>query len=351
MTQFSSILINWHKEFGRKDLPWQINKTPYKVWISEIMLQQTQVNTVIPYFKKFIKKFPDIPKLADTNQDQVLALWSGLGYYARARNLHKTAKILKKDYNSLIPDSIDDLVSLPGIGRSTAGAILSLGFNKKAPILDGNVKRVITRYKNIQDDITKAKGLNNLWSISEELLPKKRFSTYNQSLMDVGATVCKKINPVCNLCPISKECKAKSNNTIHLVPYKKKMKTRPSKKVFWLLPYTDSGHIYLRKRPPEGLWGGLWTFLENNDLKNLIKENNVKLKMNKSSLSKLTKIKHNFSHYELEAELYLIKSGISKKDNDWKNFDELENLGMPKPVSNLLDIIKNHEKISLLQKV
>jgi len=348
MTQFSSKLINWHRESGRKDLPWQINKTPYKVWISEIMLQQTQVKTAIPYFKKFMKKFPNISKLADAHQDEVLALWSGLGYYARARNLQKAAIILKQDFNSLMPDTIHKLIDLPGVGRSTAGAIVSLGFNKKAPILDGNVKRVLSRYRNIQDDITKTKVLNNLWTVSEELLPEIGFSIYNQSLMDLGATICKRTNPLCNSCPISTKCRAKAKNTIHLIPYKNKRKKKPIKKVFWLLPYTDSGHIYLRKRPSKGLWGGLWTFLEDDDLKGLIKVNNIKLKINKKILLKYITVKHSFSHYKLEADLYLIKSEDCKNVRHWKKISDLENLGMPKPVTDVINKIKDNGKISIL---
>ena len=177
MKDFSSEVINWHKQSGRKNLPWQLNKTPYKVWVSEIMLQQTRVITVIPYFKRFIKQFPNVSALARAELDDVLTLWSGLGYYSRARNLHKTANILKNDYDCGLPSSINELMTLPGIGRSTAGAIVSLGFNKRACILDGNVKRIVARYKNIREDITKSSTLNTLWSISEDLLPKKDFST------------------------------------------------------------------------------------------------------------------------------------------------------------------------------
>ena len=208
MESFSDKLIKWHKKSGRKNLPWQIDKSPYKVWISEIMLQQTQVTTVIPYFERFIKRFPNISTLAEANQDDVLSLWSGLGYYARARNIYKTAIILKSDFNSLLPSSLDQLIDLPGIGRSTAGAILSLGFNQKAPILDGNVKRVITRYRNIEEDITKNKTLNYLWDIVEELQPEKDFSIYTQSIMDLGAIICKRKTPLCRKCPLSKNCLA-----------------------------------------------------------------------------------------------------------------------------------------------
>ena len=347
MTSFSSKLINWHHKHGRKDLPWQIKITPYKVWISEIMLQQTQVKTVIPYFKKFINRFSNVSQLADSEEEEVLALWTGLGYYSRAKNLHKTSKILKEDYNSKIPNSLEDLVSLPGIGKSTAGAIISLGFNKRAAILDGNVKRVLARHKNINGEISKTKTLNDLWNISEELLPNKDFRIYNQSLMDLGATICKKNTPLCNTCPVTRDCVSKNKNTIELIPNKNKRRKKPSKKVFWLLPYTESRHIYLRKRPPKGIWGSLWTFLEDKSLGDIV-NNNRDLKLLKESLVKHSSIKHSFSHYNLYAELYLIKSESLANTENWKNISQFNNIGLPKPVLSVLNNILENEKNSIL---
>ncbi len=347
MTSFSSKLINWHHTHGRKDLPWQIKITPYKVWISEIMLQQTQVKTVIPYFKKFINRFSNVSQLADSEEEEVLALWTGLGYYSRAKNLHKTSKILKEDYNSKLPNSLEDLVSLPGIGKSTAGAIISLGFNKRAAILDGNVKRVLARHKNINGEISKTKTLNDLWNISEELLPKKEFRIYNQSLMDLGATICKKNTPLCNTCPVTRDCVSKNKNTIELIPNKNKRRKKPSKKVFWLLPYTESRHIYLRKRPPKGIWGSLWTFLEDKSLGDIINKNRD-LRLLKESLVKHSSIKHSFSHYNLYAELYLIKSESLANTENWKNISQFNNIGLPKPVLSVLNNILENEKNSIL---
>jgi len=347
MTSFSSKLINWHHKHGRKDLPWQIKITPYKVWISEIMLQQTQVKTVIPYFKKFINRFSNVSQLADSEEEEVLALWTGLGYYSRAKNLHKTSKILKEDYNSKLPNSLEDLVSLPGIGKSTAGAIISLGFNKRAAILDGNVKRVLARHKNINGEISKTKTLNDLWNISEELLPKKEFRIYNQSLMDLGATICKKNTPLCNTCPVTRDCVSKNKNTIELIPNKNKRRKKPSKKVFWLLPYTESRHIYLRKRPPKGIWGSLWTFLEDKSLGDIINKNRD-LRLLKESLVKHSSIKHSFSHYNLYAELYLIKSESLANTENWKNISQFNNIGLPKPVLSVLNNILENEKNSIL---
>jgi len=347
MSSFSTKLINWHKENGRKDLPWQIEKTPYKVWISEIMLQQTQVKTVIPYFEGFIKKFPNISILSASNLDDVLALWSGLGYYSRARNLHKTALILKNEFNSKLPSSLEELIKLPGIGRSTAGAIMSLGFDKKAPILDGNVKRVLARYRNIQEDIVRTKTLNYLWDVSEELLPTKDFALYNQSIMDLGSMVCKKTNPLCQLCPVSRRCLGKINNTIQSIPKKSRKIKKISKKVFWLLPYTDSSYVYLKKRPSKGIWGGLWTFLEDQNLQTIL-NNNDNLKMIEKSLIRHSSIKHSFTHYNLEAELYLIKSKGPTNKEDWKKINEFNKIGMPKPIQAVLKKIEENGKISLL---
>jgi len=349
MGSFSDKLIKWHKRSGRKNLPWQIDKSPYKVWISEIMLQQTQVTTVIPYFERFIKRFPNISTLAEADQDDVLSLWSGLGYYARARNIYKTAIILKSDFNSLLPSSLDQLIDLPGIGRSTAGAILSLGFNQKASILDGNVKRVITRYRNIEEDITKNKTLNYLWDIADKLQPEKNFSIYTQSIMDLGAIICKSKTPLCGECPLSEDCLAKKNDSIHLIPFKEKKPKKPSKKVFWLLPYTVSGWVYLRKREDLGLWGGLWTFIENHNLDELIIENNQLLEgIDQNLLQKHSTINHSFSHYDLEADLFLLEFSDCKANKNWKNINEIDNIGMPKPIAETLRRIKENGKISIL---
>ena len=187
MSSLSNHLINWHKQSGRKNLPWQIKTNPYKIWISEIMLQQTQVKTVIPYFVKFMARFPDIDSLANAEEDEVLSYWSGLGYYSRGRNLLKSAKILQKEFSSVMPDTSEQLQLLPGIGKSTAGAILSLGFKIKAPILDGNAKRVLVRYYNINDPVDLASTVNKLWKIAETNLPEKECDVYTQAIMDVGA--------------------------------------------------------------------------------------------------------------------------------------------------------------------
>ena len=248
MKEFSARLINWYESSGRKNLPWQKRRTPYKIWVSEIMLQQTQVVTVIPYFRKFIKELPSTKSLSEATLDQVLSLWSGLGYYARARNLLKAAKIIQSEYGGKVPDSIDQLMALPGIGRSTAGAILALGFKKRAPILDGNVKRVLARYYKIGGNLQTSSKTKELWQVSEGLLPDNQIDIYTQSIMDLGATVCTQSNPDCDDCPVNQSCLALKEGLVDSLPLKVKPKTKPIKKVLWLLPQGPSGEILLEKR-------------------------------------------------------------------------------------------------------
>ncbi len=230
MTQsFSSKILEWYHKFGRKHLPWQQSKTPYKVWVSEIMLQQTQVTTVIPYFQRFMNSFPDIHTLAKAQQDHVLSLWTGLGYYARARNLHKTAQMISQDFNGNFPSTVDALEELPGIGRSTAGAILSLGHGLYAPILDGNVKRVLARHFAVDGWPGKTAVQKRLWELSDELTPREECGNYNQAMMDIGATVCTRTKPECHRCPIAATCTAFASNTIELYPGKKPKRAKPIK--------------------------------------------------------------------------------------------------------------------------
>ena len=341
MTSFSTRLIKWHKKSGRKNLPWQLNRNPYKVWISEIMLQQTQVKTAIPYFIKFMERFPDIETLSKSSDDEVLSYWSGLGYYARARNILKTSKILNKEHSSLMPDSLEELMALPGIGKSTAGAILCLGFEKKAAILDGNVKRVLSRYVRLKGDIKKNSTLKDLWKISEELLPKKEYSTYTQSIMDLGATICHRKDPSCGVCPVKNKCSAREHEETNLFPNKGLIKTKPTKEVFWLLPKDSQGNIYLEKRQNKGLWGGLWTFIEAKDKKSLRKEYSKRFKDKEFSFEELSKIEHHFSHYKLKASVFTThlekfnKSGF-KEQSMWIGGDQVQSIGIPAPVKKII---------------
>lgn len=249
---FQQNVLAWFDQQGRKDLPWQQNITPYRVWLSEIMLQQTQVVTVIPYFQAFITKFPDVESLAQAPVDEVLQLWSGLGYYARARNLHKAARIICEQ--GRFPDTLDGLMALPGIGQSTAGAILSIAFNKSHPILDGNVKRVLARFKAIPGWTGNSQTNKQLWEISANLTPEIRVAEYTQAMMDLGATVCTRSKPACEKCPLTTACMAFLTQTAANFPTPKKAKALPVKQLVFLLLH-NTQQVLLEKRPPTGIWG------------------------------------------------------------------------------------------------
>ena len=341
MSKFSTRLIRWHKTNGRKDLPWQKKRTPYKVWISEIMLQQTQVSTATPYFKRFIKEFPNVKKLAETNLDHVLSHWSGLGYYARARNIYEAAKIISSKHKGKVPNSLEELISLPGIGKSTAGAILALGYKKKAAILDGNVKRVLARHRKIEGELSLPSTTKNLWQISEKLLPNDQIDVYTQSIMDLGATVCTKSNPTCEHCPVNQDCLALTQGLVETLPTKSKSNPKPIKKVFWLIPQGPEGDLLLEKRNKKGLWGGLWSFIESEEKEALEDEFHSRFKTKYLNLKRLNKVKHNFSHYKLEAIPYLaeLKTQKKYKNSVWVNPKNVESLGLPTPIKRTIEQI------------
>jgi len=347
MTDFSTKLIQWHEDKGRKNLPWQKNPNPYKVWISEVMLQQTQVSTVIPYFKKFIKTFPNIKKLSESDLDKILVLWSGLGYYARARNIYKASQIINNDYGGKVPNTLKKLMSLPGIGKSTAGAILVFGYKKRSAILDGNVKRVLTRYFKIEKDLSLTSTTNYLWKISESLIPKHKVDIYTQSIMDLGATVCTKNNPNCKNCPINKSCLALQEGLAQSLPFIRKPKKKPTKKVLWLLPRSPKGDLLMYKRKDKRLWGELWSFIDLEGEKKEIIEHEVQRRflVKNPKLKKLNKVKHSFSHYNLEAIPYLaeLETKKSYKNAVWVNPKNVKSLALPGPVKELFITLQNYE--------
>ena len=323
-------------------MPWQQNISPYKVWISEIMLQQTQVSTATPYFLEFIQKFPDVDVLANSSEDEVLSYWSGLGYYTRARNILKSAKIIKSEFKSKIPESIEELISLPGIGRSTAGAIRSIGYGLKAPILDGNVKRVLSRYFKIEEDLSKSSTQKELWQLAEDLLPKSNFNIYSQAIMDLGAIVCKKKDPNCSLCPQQMNCLANKHGLVKQIPIKLKKKEKPRRNLYWLVAIDQKGRFALQQKEQKGVWEGLWTFLEFEETglrddyyKNIMKESNL---ISKEKL----KIKHSFSHYNLDIDSLILKfesnsEKILGNNRMWFNLNDLKSVGTPAPVSKIIE--------------
>ena len=261
---FANRLLDWYEQHGRHDLPWQVRGDPYPVWVSEIMLQQTQVTTVIPYYDRFISQLPRLQDLADAQLDLVLHLWSGLGYYARARNMHKTAKIIADHHNGNFPEKIDELLALPGIGKSTAGAILAQSLGQRHPILDGNVKRVLTRYYCIDGWPGHRETEKRLWQLSDENTPSTNAAEYTQAIMDLGATVCKRSKPDCSICPLQNDCLALLSDEVNSYPRKRIKKELPVKTTTFLLLRNERGEIYLTQRPPAGSWGGLWCLPELN---------------------------------------------------------------------------------------
>ena len=330
MTGFSKRVISWQKKFGRHDLPWQIDPSPYKTLLSEIMLQQTQVETVKPYFEKFIKKFSTIKKLAGANEDSILSLWSGLGYYRRAINLHRAAKIIQEKHDGMIPNNLDDLLALPGIGPSTAGAILSLGYDKYGVITDGNVKRLYSRYYQIGGDLEKAPYKQEFLDLAKLNMPKTNFSIYSQGVMDLGATVCTKSAPKCIECPLSNDCLSFKFNTVSKFPIKiKKVRSHKTKKYYGLvLKKKGSSECYLEKRDRDSFWPGryciplfksghaLTTFLEN-DFKGYKKLKNMNTDVQTFK----------FSHFLLEISLDYYY--VERDDQHFYGREDINRLGIP----------------------
>jgi len=339
---FSEQLLNWFDVHGRKDLPWQQNVTPYRVWLSEIMLQQTQVKTVIPYFQRFTDRYPDISSLAAAPVDDVLALWTGLGYYARARNLHKASQLMVSDHNSEMPNSIEQLVALPGIGRSTAGAIMALAHNETATILDGNVKRVLARYYRVEGWPGKKTVENKLWILAEQLLPEKRIANYIQAQMDLGATLCTRSKPRCEQCPLNDNCQAFLHDFPQNYPHSKPKKVIPTKEMHWLVMQSQTGKVLLEQRPPAGIWGGLWTFPELDSPNNIDTICSEKFNIKISKSIDKPSFKHVFSHFKLSIHPHLIMGTVSSvqinenNNTQWYKISEALLLGLPAPVKSFL---------------
>ncbi|MBC8221352.1 MAG: A/G-specific adenine glycosylase [SAR86 cluster bacterium] len=323
---FSQQVVQWYKDHGRHDLPWRKKVTPYRIWISEIMLQQTQVKTVIPYFKNFIQKYPSQKKLSEANEDQILAAWSGLGFYRRARNIFASKEIIKKNYGNRFPKEFQQIISLPGVGKSTAGAIMSLAYLEPHPILDGNVKRVISRFLKKELDLLKE---TELWNLSEEMVNRDDCFSYTQGIMDLGATICTPANPSCGICPVSSQCLSAFK-----VKSIKKNKAVSAKKVIVMnlsLVQTDQSFL-LAKNEVDSIWKNLWLPFNSESLKNYAQ--NFKLISNQ-------KIKHELTHRTLEINL---KTYFSLKESEietnqtyqWIKKDRIDEYGLPKPITKVI---------------
>jgi len=338
---FSQRLLKWFDQYGRTDLPWQQNPTAYRIWVSEIMLQQTQVNTVIPYYQRFMERFPDMQTLAVASLDEVLHYWTGLGYYARGRNLHRTAQKIGTDYKNNLPTDLEKLIALPGIGRSTAGAILALAYGQRHPILDGNVKRVLCRYYAVEGWTGETKVANELWQLSEKNTPKQRVAAYTQAIMDLGAIICTRSRPQCTVCPLHKACAAHKMGEETAYPTKKPRKILPVKATTFIMLQNQCGEILLEKRPIKGIWGGLWSFPECptvDDVPVWCQQhfNNISFKCDTWQT-----LRHTFTHFHLDITPVLVSievkmcQAVNLTETVWYNATQSQTYGLAAPVARL----------------
>jgi A/G-specific adenine glycosylase len=339
MDSFAKNLLAWFYVHGRSNLPWQHPRTPYRVWLSEVMLQQTQVRTVIPYFERFVHSLPTLTDLASAPQDRVLALWSGLGYYSRARNLHRCAQLCVENHGGELPDSLDDLAALPGIGRSTAAAILAQAHGQSHAILDGNVRRVLARFHGIHGWPGNGAVQKQLWALADTHMPDTRCADYTQAIMDLGAMVCTRSKPRCSECPLRENCIALRDNLTTTLPQSKPAKKIPTRTTTMLIARDGNGRVLLERRPPTGVWARLWSLPEGSDVEQADRtlpgdrDGDVRV---------LPEFVHTFSHFHLRITPILVLVGTPESqiaddpDRAWFARHELEDLGLPAPVRKLL---------------
>jgi A/G-specific adenine glycosylase len=338
-------LLDWWQVFGRKDLPWQQDPTPYRVWVSEIMLQQTQVTTVMRYYDRFMAAFPDVPALAAADQDQVLHLWSGLGYYARARNLHRCAQLMATEHGGELPEDFAALVALPGIGRSTAGAILALACNQRHAILDGNAKRVLARFFGTEGWPGRAAVARELWELAEACTPAEDPARYTQAIMDLGATLCVRGTPDCAACPLAEACIARAMNKVREIPGKAPKRERPRRQVVVLMMVRADGAVLLERRPADGIWGGLWGLPEAEHIDQVTAWCERYLGCRPVAVEKRPPIQHGFTHFDLDMQpvRVAIDTANAKVMEEeswlWYKLHEPAQVGLAAPVARLLATI------------
>ncbi|MGI8561484.1 MAG: A/G-specific adenine glycosylase [Luteimonas sp.] len=343
---FAARLLAWFDVSGRHDLPWQHPRTAYRVWLSEIMLQQTQVRVVVPYFERFAAALPDLRTLAEAPLDDVLALWSGLGYYARARNLHAAARLCVERHGGELPRDADALRALPGIGRSTAGAILAQAWGVRAAILDGNVKRVLCRYHGIEGWPGTPVVEKQLWTLAEAQLPRERLADYTQAQMDFGATLCTRHSPACVLCPLQAECVALRDGRVEELPTPKPGKPLPQRTATVLLLQDRDGRVLLQRRPPTGVWAALWSLPEAEDHVSARGWFEAHVRGDYDAAEPLDVIAHGFTHYRLDlSPLHWrdVAAADAVRDNDdlrWVAVEEFARFGIPAPIRKLLQTIR-----------
>jgi len=340
VSRFSRILVAWQRRAGRHDLPWQGTRDAYRVWLSEIMLQQTQVAAVIPYYERFVARYPDVRSLARASQHDVLRLWSGLGYYARARNLHRAARVVVREYGGRFPDTVDGLIALPGIGRSTAGAIAAFAFGRRAAILDGNVKRLLARCFGVEGYPGAPQVATQLWSLAESLLPRRAIETYTQALMDLGATVCTRARPQCARCPLKGQCVALREARVHTLPAPRPKKPLPLRRETWLVALHD-GRVLLERRPAQGLWGGLWAFPRLDARGRAADAVRRELGALPAQLTRRAPFEHGFTHFRLrvqpiECALAAPPPASRSPRRRWMSTAQARRAAQPAPVARLL---------------
>ncbi|HTR09728.1 MAG TPA: A/G-specific adenine glycosylase [Paraburkholderia sp.] len=353
LTGFAPRLIAWQREHGRHDLPWQNTRDPYRIWLSEIMLQQTQVSTVIPYYARFLERFPTVEALAGASDDDVMALWAGLGYYSRARNLHRCAQVVAHTHGGRFPSTVEALAELPGIGRSTAAAIASFAFGARATILDGNVKRVLARVFGVEGFPGEKRVENAMWTLAESLVPGAAasdadVSAYTQGLMDLGATLCGRGKPDCVRCPFASDCVAKTTGRQRELPAARPKKAVPTRRT-WMLVLLADDAVMLEKRPPSGIWGGLWSLPEAADEAALVERAQAfgASRERASAGSPLAPLTHTFTHFKLDIEPRVVElqreaAPLEASDNQtaWVPLREIDAYGVPAPVRKLLDALR-----------
>ncbi len=337
---FSARLLAWHKRHGRHDLPWQGTRDAYRIWVAEIMLQQTQVAAVIPYYHRFLERFPDIATLAGAPQDEVLRLWSGLGYYSRARNLQRAAQLVAAHHGGVFPRALDEIEALPGIGRSTAAAIAAFGYGTRAAILDGNVKRVLARHFAVAGFPGEKRVENRLWQLADEHLPPRFIGRYTQAIMDLGATLCTRAKPACAACPLAASCQALALGRVKEFPAPRPAKAVPTRATHMLL-LVRNGEVLLEKRPPSGIWGGLWSLPELADDARVRAHCRTHYGCGIAAPQPLAPLAHGFTHFKLQIQPLLCRvekltPAARETGQRWLSLDEAHGAAIPVPVRKLI---------------
>jgi len=341
---FARKVVRWQRRHGRHDLPWQRGRDPYPIWLSEVMLQQTRVETVLPYYERFLERFPDVGALARAPLGEVLRLWSGLGYYARARNLHAAAREVMRSHDARFPTSVAALEELPGLGRSTAAAIAAFAFGRRAAILDGNVKRVLARCFGVEGFPGKPEVARKLWSLADSLLPVRSIRGYTQGLMDLGAMVCLRTKPGCSACPLASQCVALREGRVGRIPGPRPRKDVPRRRVRWLL-LVQKDRVLLERRPAEGLWGGLWVFpeLRGRDPRSAARLLGCEVE----NVRALPVLEHGFTHFRLSVQPVLctvrrFPAAAGQSTRRWLAIPQAQRGAVPVPVRTLLrDLLSN----------